>query len=228
MGAASRRTSLAWANRFVEHREYIDALLDHLEVKENVTLVVHDWGSALGFDWANRHRDRVAGIAFMEAIVKPVSWDEWPRAVAPVFKMMRSEAGDKAVLDDNFFVEQMVPQSIMRKLGDAEVNAYGRPFRNAGEDRRPTLTWPREIPLDGEPADVAEIVGAYADWLSTASVPKLFINAEPGAVLTGPMREFVRTWPNLDEVTVRGLHYVQEDSPDEIGEAIVKWRQERI
>ena len=210
--------------RFVEHRRYLDALLETLGVKERVTLVIHDWGSALGFDWACRHPDSVAGIAFMEALVHPMSWDEFPDAVKPAFELMRSEAGDEAVLGGNFFVEQMLPRSIMRRIGDAERNAYGRPFARPGEDRRPTLTWPREIPFDGQPADVAAIIGAYADWLSTSDVPKLFINAEPGAMLTGPHREFVRTWPNQTEVTVRGIHYVQEDSPDEIGQAIAEWR----
>ena len=214
--------------RFVEHREYLDALLEHIGVTNNVTLVIHDWGSALGFDWANRHRESVAGIAFTEALVKPYSWDEWPKAVAPAFQMMRSDGGDKAILEENFFVERMLPNSVMRKLGDAELNAYGRPFRNAGEDRRPTLTWPRQIPIDGEPSDVAEIIQAYADWLATSSVPKLFINAEPGAMLTGAARDFVRTWESLDEVTVRGIHFVQEDSPDDIGEAISNWLQDRV
>lgn len=212
--------------RFVEHRRYLHALLDGLGVRERVTLVVHDWGSALGFDWARTHADAVAGIAYMEAIVHPMSWDEWPAAVRPAFELLRSEAGETAVLDENFFVDRMLPQSIMRKIGDAERNAYGRPYATPGEDRRPTLTWPREVPLDGQPADVAEIVGAYADWLSTSDVPKLFINAEPGAVLTGPHREFARTWPNQTEVTVKGIHYVQEDSPDEIGQAIAAWRRD--
>ena len=211
--------------RFVEHRRYLQALLETLGVEERVTLVIHDWGSALGFDWARTHANSVAGIAHMEAIVRPMDWKDWPKAVTPPFQMLRSEAGDAAVLEDNFFVERMLPMSIMRRIGDAERNAYGRPFANPGEDRRPTLTWPREIPLGGEPSDVVEIVGQYADWLSTSDVPKLFINAEPGAILTGSNRDFVRTWPNQTEVTVQGLHYVQEDSPDEVGRAIADWRR---
>lgn len=208
---------------FAEHREYLDGLLDQLDLGDNVTLVIHDWGSALGFDWANRHRDRVAGIAYMEAIVRPVTWDEWPDGARNIFEGMRSDAGEKIVLTKNLFVEAILPSSIIRDLSDAEMNEYRRPFTNPGEDRRPTLTWPRQIPIEGEPADVVEIVEAYADWLSTSDIPKLFINADPGSILTGPQREFVRTWPNQTEVTVAGLHFIQEDSPDEIGEAIVRW-----
>jgi haloalkane dehalogenase len=208
---------------FLEHREYLDGLLDQLDLGDNVTLVIHDWGSALGFDWANRHRDRVAGIAYMEAIVRPVTWDEWPESARGIFQSMRSEAGEKMVLTKNLFVEAILPASIMRKLSDEEMNEYRRPFAEPGEDRRPTLTWPRQIPIDGEPADVAEIVQSYAEWLSTSDVPKLFINAEPGTILTGAQREFARTWPNQTEVTVAGIHFIQEDSADDIGRAIAHW-----
>ncbi|MEM9515272.1 MAG: haloalkane dehalogenase [Actinomycetota bacterium] len=210
--------------RFVEHRRYLHALLETLDVRDRVTLVVHDWGSALGFDWARTHADAVLGIAYMEAIVRPMSWDEWPETVRPVFEMMRSEAGESAVLDGNLFVEQILPGSVMRMLGDAEYNAYRRPFPSSA-DRWPTLTWPRELPLGGAPSDVVDVVGAYSEWLSSSEVPKLFVNAKPGAVLTGSNREFARRWPNQTEVTVRGAHYVQEDSPDEIGEAIASWRR---
>lgn len=212
---------------FVEHREYLDGLLDQLELGDNITLVIHDWGSALGFDWANRHRNRVAGIAYMEAIVRPVTWDEWPEAAVGIFRSMRSDAGEEMVLSKNLFVEAILPSSIIRKLSEEEMNEYRRPFANVGEDRRPTLTWPRQIPLGGEPADVVEIVQSYADWLSVSDLPKLFINAEPGTILTGPQREFVRTWPNQTEVTVAGIHFIQEDSPDEIGQAISSWMSTR-
>lgn len=208
---------------FVQHREYLDGLLDQLEIGDNVTLVIHDWGSALGFDWANRHRDRVAGIVYMEAIVRPVTWAEWPEGATDIFKAMRSEAGEEMVLTKNLFVEAILPASIARKLSEEEMNEYRRPFLNAGEDRRPTLTWPRQIPLDGEPSDVHDIVQAYADWLSTCDRPKLFINAEPGTILTGAQREFCRSWPNQTEVTVPGIHFIQEDSADEIGAAIAAW-----
>ena len=208
---------------FVEHREYLDGLLDQLDLGDEVTLVVHDWGSALGFDWANRHRDRVRGIVYMEAIVRPVEWDEWPESARRIFQGLRSEAGEEMVLVKNLFVEAILPASIMRRLSDEEMDEYRRPFAEPGEDRRPTLTWPRQIPLAGEPADVVEIVNSYADWLSTSDVPKLFVNAEPGTILTGAQREFARSWPNQTETTVAGIHFIQEDSADEIGRAIADW-----
>ncbi len=208
---------------FVEHREYFEAALEALGVKDNVTLVIHDWGSALGFDWANRHRDQVKGICYMEAIVQPMQWDEWPDAARGVFEGFRSPAGEDMVLEKNIFVENVLPGSILRTLDEAEMAVYRRPFTQAGEDRRPTLTWPRQIPPGGEPADVVEIVADYADWMSANDLPKLFVNAEPGAILTGSMRDFCRTWRNQTEVTVKGNHFVQEDSPDEIGEALAQW-----
>ncbi|CAN0395500.1 unnamed protein product, partial [Discosporangium mesarthrocarpum] len=185
--------------RFVEHRDYLDDLLAHIGVTENVTLVIHDWGSALGFDWANRHRDAVFGIAYMEGIVTPVTWDDWPEPSRPVFQGLRSPAGEDLVLDRNVFVEKILPGSIIRDLADHEMAEYRRPFETAGEDRRPTLTWPRQIPIEGDPADVVGIVQSYADWLSTSDIPKLFINAEPGAILVGAQREFCRGWPNQTE-----------------------------
>ena len=212
------------AYRFVDHREYLDKLLDQLDLGDEITLVIHDWGSALGFDWANRHRDRVAGIAYMEAIVMPVTWEQWPDAARPIFQAFRSPAGEEMVLEKNVFVERVLPGSILRDLSDEEMAEYRRPFVEGGERRRPTLTWPREIPIDGEPADVVEIVQAYADWLSGAELPKLFVNADPGAILTGEQREFCRSWPNQTEVTVRGNHFLQEDSPVEIAAAIDDWR----
>ena len=208
---------------FVEHREYFDAALEALGVNDDVTLVIHDWGSALGFDWANRHPDQVKGICYMEAIVQPMEWDEWPGAARGVFEGFRSPAGEDMVLEKNIFVENVLPGSVIRDLDDAEMAVYRRPFAQAGEDRRPTLTWPRQIPLGGEPADVVAIVSDYADWMSANDLPKLFVNAEPGAILTGPMREFCRTWRNQTEVTVKGNHFVQEDSPDEIGQALAQW-----
>ncbi len=208
--------------RFVEHRVYLDGLLDQLDLGDDVVFVIHDWGSALGFDWANRHRDRVAGIAFMEAIVRPVDWGAWPDAATEIFKGFRSPAGEDMVIGKNLFVEAVLPGSIMRQLSQEEHDEYRRPFVEP-EHRRPTLTWPRQIPIEGEPADVVEIVQSYADWLPTADIAKLFVNADPGAILTGPQRDWVRTWSNLTEVTVAGSHFIQEDSPHEIGEAIAAW-----
>ena len=209
--------------RFVEHRRYLDALLAQLGVTSDVTFVIHDWGSALGFDWANRNRDRVKGLAYMEAIVMPLTWDQWPKAVKPVFEGFRSPAGEQMVLEQNVFVEQVLTGAVLRDLGDEEMKVYRRPFEEPGESRRPTLTWPREIPIDGEPADVVEIVRSYGEWLASSEVSKLFINAEPGAILRNDAREFCRSWPNQQEVTVKGSHFVQEDSPDEIGRAIASW-----
>ncbi|PLX54447.1 MAG: haloalkane dehalogenase [Chromatiales bacterium] len=210
--------------RFVEHRKYLDALLDVLGVNERVTLVVHDWGSALGFDWAQRHRQAMIGIAYMEAIVRPMSWSEWPDAIRELFRAFRSDAGEEIVLQKNVFVERVLPGSVLRGLTEPEMEVYRAPFLHPGEDRRPTLTWPRQIPLDGEPGDVSAIVAAYSEWLRSSPVPKLFINAEPGAILVEGMREFCRSWPNQTEVTVAGSHFIQEDSPTEIGEAIAAWR----
>lgn len=206
---------------FQQHRKYLDELLDRLAVKKNVILVIHDWGSGLGFDWARRNRDKVAGIAYMEAIVQPVTWDDWPEDARKIFQAMRSPAGEEIVLEKNVFVERILPGSILRELKPEEMDEYRRPFAKGGEHRRPTLTWPRQIPIDGEPEDVARIVEDYGQWLaSDADLPKLFINADPGSILVGRQREFCRSWPNQDEITVRGSHFVQEDSPDEIGMAV--------
>src|SRR5215469_523696 len=211
--------------RFVEHRCYLDALLEALDVRERVTFVIHDWGSALGFDWANRHREAVKGIAYMEAIVQPQSWDHWDGAnLRPALKALRSEAGEAMVLQDNFFVEQILPKAVLRTLSAEEMAQYRRPFAEPGEERRPTLTWVRQIPIEGEPADVAAIAAAYAEWLATSNVPKLFVKAEPGLLIaSGANLDFARGLPAQSEVTVAGVHYLQEDSPDEIGRAIADW-----
>ena len=209
--------------RFVEHREYIDGLLDTLGVSENITFVIHDWGSALGFDWARRRPGAVKGVCYMEAIVKPVTWADWPDAARPVFQGFRSESGDEMILEKNLFVERVLPGSVIRDLTDDEMTVYRRPFLNPGEDRRPTLTWPRQIPIEGEPADVFEIVEGYGSFLSESQIPKLFVNADPGAILVGAQRDFCRTWPNQTEVTVNGTHFIQEDSPHEIGAALRDW-----
>lgn len=209
--------------RFVEHREHLDAFYEAIDLGDRVTFVIHDWGSALGFDWANRHRDCVKGIAYMEAILTPVTWDDWPEAARGIFQGFRSDAGEKMILDKNLFIEAVLPGSIQRELTQDEMDEYRRPFADPGEGRRPTLTWPRQIPLEGEPADVVEIVRSYGEWLSGSQIPKLFINADPGAILIGRQRESCRSWPNQREVTVKGIHFIQEDSPDEIGRAISTW-----
>jgi haloalkane dehalogenase len=211
--------------RFVDQRRYLDALLEALDVRERVTLVVHDWGSGLGFDWANRHRDAVEGIAYMEAIVGPQGWDHWDiMKMRPFLEALRSDAGEAMVLQDNFFIEKILPGAILRTLSADEMAEYRRPFLEPGEGRRPTLTFPREIPIEGNPADVTEIVSAYGAWLATSNVPKLFVKAEPGALLAGGANlATARSWPAQTEVTVKGIHFVQEDSPNEIGRAIAKW-----
>jgi haloalkane dehalogenase len=205
--------------RFVDHARYLDAWFEALGLT-NVTLVVHDWGSALGFYWAYRHPERVRGIAYMEAVVRPLTWEEWRDESRQIFQDLRSEAGEEMVLEKNLFIEGILPSAVLRDLTEEEMNVYRRPYLEPGESRRPTLTWPRELPINGEPEDVVSIVDDYSKWLAQSDVPKLFVNAEPGAMLTGSQREFCRTWPNQEEVTVRGAHFVQEDSPHEIGEAV--------
>jgi haloalkane dehalogenase len=209
--------------RFVEHREYLDGVLEALGVMEKVTLVVHDWGSALGFDWARRNPERVKAIAYMEAMVCPMEWDEFNQQARSVFEGFRSDLGEGMILDKNVFVERVLPGSVIRGLTETEMAVYRRPFAEPGEGRRPTLTWPRQIPLGGEPADVVAIAKDYGAWMASSPLPKLFINAEPGAILIGPQREFCRCWLNQQEVTVRGSHFIQEDSPHEIGAAISSW-----
>jgi len=212
--------------RFTTHRGYLDAFIDAvLGPAESIVLVVHDWGSALGFDWANRHRDRVRGIAYMEGIVRPVAgWDEWSPAATPIFQGFRSDKGEAMILDRNMFVERVLPGSVLRKLTEAEMTEYRRPYPQR-EDRWPTLTWPRQIPIAGQPADVVAIAADYAQWMAQNDVPKLFVNAEPGAILIGAVREFCRSWKNQTEVTVPGSHFIQEDSGPAIGRAVAGWMQ---
>ena len=208
--------------RFVDHREYLDGLLDQLDLGDHITFVIHDWGSALGFDWANRHRDRVAGIAYMEGIVTPIEWANFDEGGRRVFQGFRSPAGEEMVIEKNIFVERVLPSAVLRGLSEEEMVVYREPFLDP-QHRRPTLTWPRQIPIEGEPEDVVAIVNDYAEWLKSSDLPKLFVNADPGSILTGPQRDFCRTWPNQTEVTVSGSHFVQEDSPNEIGLAIADW-----
>ena len=207
---------------FIEHRRYLDVLLAQLRVERNVTLVIHDWGSVLGCDWARRHPDAVKGIAYMEALLQPVTWHQWSPQTRSFFEQLRGPAGEQLVLQENLFVESLLPRRIRRKLTAAEMEEYRRPYREPGEGRRPTLSWPRQLPIAGEPADVVEIVRSCAAWLAESPVPKLFIDAEPGTISLEE-RAFYRSLPNQTEVSVRGLHFIQEDSPDEIGQAVAKW-----
>jgi len=204
---------------FATHARYLDAWLATMDLRDAV-FVVHDWGSALGFHWAYRNQDRVAGIAYMEALVRPVHWADWPDSAREFFQALRSPAGEEMVLEKNLFVEVLLPRAILRGLTDAEMAHYRKRYTQPGESRRPTLTWPRQIPINGEPADVVAIAEAYSAWMAASDLPKLFINAEPGSILVGEQREFCRAWPNQTEITVPGLHFIQEDSPDQIGEAV--------
>ena len=205
---------------YAEQRDHLFALWEALNLGRRVVLVLHDWGSALGFDWANRNRERVQGIAYMEGIVMPLTWADWPENARRVFQGFRSGTGEEMVLQKNVFVERVLPGSVMRPLAEAEMAEYRRPFAAPGEDRRPTLSWPRQIPIDCEPEEVVQVVEEYGAWLGASKLPKLFVNAEPGSILTGRQREFCRTWPNQREVTVKGTHFIQEDSPDAIGSAV--------
>lgn len=201
---------------------YVDGLLETIGANENVTLVIHDWGSAIGFLWAMRHAAAVKGVAYMESIVKPVSWADWPESAVGIFKGFRSEKGEDMILNRNMFIEAVLPTSVIRKLSEMEMDAYRAPFPTA-DDRQPLLNWPRQIPIDGEPENVVALVNEYSAFMAGSELPKLFINADPGSILVGPQREFCRSWPNQQEVTVKGLHFIQEDSPVEIGQALANW-----
>ena len=203
--------------------EYLAGLLEELNITEDVTLVIHDWGSALGFHWAKHHPEAVKGIAYMEAIVCPVTWDDWPESARGIFKGFRSDKGEDLVLQRNMFVEAVLPSSVIRQMGEEEMNQYRKPFTRVA-DRQPTLNWPRQIPIDGEPPHMVDLVASYGEWMaSNQELPKLFINAAPGSILTGKALKFCRTWPNQKEVTVAGTHFIQEDSPAEIGIAVAEW-----
>jgi haloalkane dehalogenase len=222
MGMGRSGKAPAGRYRLADHVRYLDAWFAALDLRR-VTLVVHDWGSALGFHWARRYPERVKALVYMEAIVRPVAWAEWPEAARKIFQALRTPAGEEMILAKNVFVERILPASVLRGLAPQEMERYREPFREPGESRRPTLTWPREIPIDGEPADVTALVNDYAAWLARSPLPKLFVNADPGSILVGAQREFCREWPNQHEVTVRGSHFLQEDSPAEIGQAIARF-----
>ncbi|KAA1193221.1 haloalkane dehalogenase [Pseudohalioglobus sediminis] len=201
---------------------YVDGLLAAIGATKRVTLVIHDWGSAIGFLWAMRHPDDVRGVAYMEGIVKPMNWADWPEGAVGIFKGFRSDKGEDLILNRNMFIEAVLPTSIIRELSETEMDAYRAPYPNS-DDRQPLLNWPRQIPIEGEPEDMVALVNEYGAFMAGSEMPKLFINAEPGSILVGPQREFCRSWPNQQEVTVKGLHFIQEDSPVEIGQAVANW-----
>lgn len=207
---------------FFTHQKWLNDILESLNLGNKIILVVHDWGSALGFDWAFRNIDRIAGIVYMEGIVSELNWDDWDQKSAPLFKAFRSEAGENMIIEKNIFVERVLPGSVLRGLTEEEMKVYRRPFLNK-EDRRPTLDWPNQIPIEGSPKEVVKVVNNYSKFFMKNDIPKLFINADPGAILIGKQREFCRSWPNQSEITVPGSHFIQEDSPDLIGEGILNW-----
>lgn len=223
MGDSARVAAGRDAYRFSMHAEYLEALLEVLGVGRDVVLVGHDWGGALLFDWGRKNPSVVKGVVFMETIVTPLTWDDWPETARGIFQGLRSDAGEEMVLVKNVFVEKILPGSVLDPIAPADMDVYRRPYREPGESRRPTLTWPREIPIDGEPAAVKAIVEANEEWLAGPGVPKLFVNADPGSIVGDRVRGLIRSWPGVTEVTVRGSHYVQEDSGQEIGRAVAEW-----
>mgnify|MGYP001204614533 CR=1 FL=1 len=208
---------------FSQHEEYWKGALETLDIKDDIVLVIHDWGSALGFKFMTESPDLVAGVCYMEAIVNAMTWADWPEDAAKIFKLFRSEAGEEIILQKNVFVEKVLPSAVMRELSVEEMEVYREPFKDEGEDRRPTLSWPRQIPISNEPKEMCLVAENYAMKMATSEIPKLFINAEPGNILRGRLREFARTWKNQTEVTVKGLHFIQEDSPQEITKALDNW-----
>lgn len=223
MGDSARVAEGRDAYRFSMHSEYLEALLEVLDVRREVTLVGHDWGGCLLFDWGRKNPGAVRGVAFMETIVSPLTWDDWPEDAVRVFQGMRSDAGEEMVLTKNVFVDRILPNSVLNPIPEEDMAVYRRPYLEPGESRRPTLTWPREIPIDGEPSYMVEVVAANEQWLAAADIPKLFVNADPGSIIGDRVRETVRSWANLTEVTVSGLHFIQEDSGPEIGKAVADW-----
>ena len=201
---------------------YVDGLLESIGANQNVTLVIHDWGTGVGFLWAMRHPAAVKGVAYMEGIVKPVSWSDWPESAVGIFKGFRSDKGEDLILNRNMFIEGVLPSSVIRPLSNTEMDAYRAPHLET-DDRQPLLNWPRQIPIEGEPKDIVALVNEYGAFMAASEIPKLFINADPGSILVGAQREFCRSWPNQQEVTVKGLHFIQEDSPVEIGQAVANW-----
>lgn len=203
--------------RFFDHQRYLDAWLDVVGVTKNAIFVLHDWGSALGFSWAQRHPDRVRALVYMESIVRPFkSWDEWPDSTRAFFQAQRTSAGEELILEKNLFIEYLLP---LRNIPADVLETYRRYYRIPGPTRQPILSLTRDLPIAGEPEDVVAVVESYAQWLSTSPIPKLFIDAEPAGFLIGAQREFCRAWPNQTTVTVEGSHFLQEDSPAAVAAA---------
>lgn len=228
MGASTKLPGHGDARyHFDVHRAHLDDLLAAVVGGEPAVLVVHDWGGVLGMDWARRHRHAVRGLVYLETFVRPPTKAEYPPAIREVFEALRSPEGERMCLRENFFVEKMLPAGVLRTLTDGELDAYRAPFAVAGEDRRPTLAWARQVPLDGQPADIAEIIAAYGGWLAKSPLPKLHVRGDPGQIMAREAQyAFCRSWANQQEVTVPGLHFLPEDSPHQIGAAIAAWIEE--
>ena len=223
MGGSGKPNNCGYT--FLEHYSYLEEFIQSIIPTGKITFVIHDWGSALGFYWAYNHPERIKGIVYMEALVRPLTWDEWPETARNIFNLLRSDAGEELITEKNIFVERILPNSVLNGVSELAMKTYRSPYVN-NETRLPTLVWPREIPISGEPQHMVEIIGNYAEFMNSSKFPKLFINADPGSILTGAQREFCRLWPNQKEITVKGLHFIQEDSPVEIGESISEWFSE--
>ena len=225
MGGSDKLDASLGPDRYslASHRNHLFNLWDQLDLGDRVVLVLDDWGAVLGFDWARHNSHRVHGIVHMEAVADPLDWSDLPEYAHPLFRSLRSSDGEQMVLQENIFIERILPQAAFRQLTGDELDAYQQPFRNAGEDRRAMLAWPRSLPIQGEPPNVAEVVRDNGSWLAQSHLPKLFINGDPGTLARGRLREIIRGWPHQTEVTVKGRKLLQEDSADEIGAAIASF-----
>lgn len=223
MGDSSKVGSGGLSYRFLDHRTYLGALFELLGLTKDVVLVGHEWGGPLLFDWAQRNRAAVGGIAYMETFVTPLQWSDIPEAIADFVKAVRTDAGESLVLGRNRLIERFIPIGVRDPLANDVMAEYRRPYELSGEDRRATLTLMREIPIEGQPAAVVDIVKRNQTWLESSPVKKLFIDADPGFYLSGRSREICRSWPVQSTLTVPGIHLLQEDSGAEIGKAIAEW-----
>lgn len=217
IGMGESGTMPSGTYRYQEQADYLDAWLEGVGATDDVIFVLHDWGGALGYNRAARFPEQIAGIAYMETMVRPRRWTDLPEGRDKIFQAFRTAEGERMVTEDNFLVEKMLfEMGIVRELSEAEKEIYRAPYREKGR-RFITLQWPREIPFDGDPADNAEIVQRYSDFLAQSEFPKLFVNTTQGHALTGPPRKFCRTWLNQSEVTIDARHFLQEDRPHELG-----------
>lgn len=209
--------------RVYDHAEYFEGFIKALDL-ERITLVLHDWGGFIGLSYAARHLDNIRALALMETVVRPMRSTDRSESFNKTFGMLRSEAGREKVLKENFFVERILPGSVLRKLTDAEMDAYRAPFASE-KSRIPTWVFPNEIPIDGQPPDVHADIWEIGDKVARASIPTLLLTFEPGAIM-GPVEIAwcMDTFPNLTvEHMGEGIHFVQEDQPEAIGKTISNW-----